>query len=78
MPAETSYLHNKRLDECFEDTRVDVLATIKTWVERTGDCRHRMLWLSGMAALGKSVIFDLDCRVGQDEGNAMQQLFLLS
>ncbi len=34
--AEASYLHNKRSDmvTCFEDTRVDVLTTIKTWIER--------------------------------------------
>ncbi len=56
--AEGSYLHNDRSDivTCLEDTRVDALATIKTWVERADHNRPRILWLGSMAGLGRSEI----------------------
>lgn len=41
---------------CFEGTRIGILATTKAWIDNADIDAPRLLWLSGIAGIGKSTI----------------------
>lgn len=55
VPEAAFYSYEKRDDPiCLNDTRVDVLGRIMSWID--GSDKRRIFWLNGMAGTGKSTI----------------------
>jgi WD40 repeat protein len=61
---------------CDEDTRVDILADIRTWVYDTSENSQSFLWLTGDPGSGKSAITASVARECKDAGILWAQFFI--
>jgi hypothetical protein len=61
---------------CDEDTRVDILADIKRWVDDVSEGSQNFFWLTGDPGCGKSAITASLARYCKDSGTLWAQFFI--
>jgi hypothetical protein len=61
---------------CDEDTRIDILADIRTWVHDTSGSSQSFLWLTGDPGSGKSAITASVARECKKDGILWAQFFI--
>ncbi|KAF8068740.1 hypothetical protein FPV67DRAFT_1760709 [Lyophyllum atratum] len=73
--ANPTYVHQGK-SPCDDDTRVDILADVKAWINDLSESSQNFLWLSGDPGCGKSAITATITRQCKDEDQLWAQFFI--
>ena len=74
-PRQTAY-DDQGKPPCDDDTRVEILADITTWVNNVSTGSRNFFWLTGDPGCGKSAITASLARYCKDEGTLWAQFFI--